>query len=110
ELIAPVLQQADLRLAQCERVYSENGGVEPQFVYGPGGNHGRQHPRMAAIWKAAGIDIVSLAGNHEEEACAPAIIEHNGVRVAFLSYCSVLRDGQAAGPGKPGVAPARAHT
>ena len=53
ELIAPVLQQADLRLAQCERVYSEHGGVEPQFVYGPGGNHGRQHPRMAGIWIAS---------------------------------------------------------
>jgi poly-gamma-glutamate synthesis protein (capsule biosynthesis protein) len=139
ELIVPVLRQADVRLAQCERVYSENGGIEPQYMYGPGGNHGRQHPRMAGIWKAADIDIVSLAGNHaldwgpealldtvdlfrgmgkhvigagkdEEEACAPAIIERNGVKVAFLSYCSVMRDGQAAGPGKPGIAPARAHT
>src|SRR3981081_2435334 len=63
ELIAPVLQQADLRLGQCERIYPETG-ADPQFLYGPGGQHGRQHPRMAAVWNAAGIDIVSLASNH----------------------------------------------
>lgn len=63
ELIAPVLKTADLRLGQCERVYSERG-TDPQFLYGPGGQHARQHPRMAAVWKAAGIDIVSMASNH----------------------------------------------
>jgi hypothetical protein len=138
ELIAPVLKQADFRLAQCERVYSERG-ADPQFIYGPGGHHARQHPRMAGVWNAAGIDIVSMASNHSmdwgpdalldtvdmfrgmgkhvigagrdgEEARKPAIIERNGVKIAVLSYCSVLRDGQAAGPGKAGVAPARAHT
>lgn len=138
ELISPVLQQADLRLGQCERTYSERGW-DPQFLYGPGGQHGRQHPRMAVVWKAADIDIVSLAGNHAmdwgpealldtielfrgmgkyvigagkdaEEARRPAIVERNGVKIAFLSYCSVLRDGQAAGPGKAGIAPVRAHT
>lgn len=138
ELIAPVLSQADLRLAQCERTYSLRGW-DPQFLRGPGGQHSRQHPRMAAIWKAANIDIVSMAGNHamdwgpealldtvdlfrgmgkeiigvgkdEEEARRPAIVERKGIRIAFLSYCSVLRDGQAAGPGKTGVAPVRANT
>ncbi|MBI4191933.1 MAG: CapA family protein [Betaproteobacteria bacterium] len=138
ELISPVLQQADLRLGQCERTYSERGS-EPQFSYGPGGQHSRLHPRMASVWKAAGIDIVSLASNHAmdwgpdpvldtaelfrgmgkyvigagrdaEEARKPAIVERNGVKIAFLAYCSVLRDGQAAGEGKAGIAPMRAHT
>lgn len=138
ELIAPVLRQADLRLGQCERTYSERGWV-PQFSSGPGGQHSRLHPRMASVWNAAGFDIVSLASNHAmdwgaealldtvelfrgmgklvigagrdaEEARAPAIVERNGVKIAFLAYCSVLRDGQAAGMGKAGVAPARAHT
>lgn len=138
ELISPVLQQADLRLGQCERTYSDRGW-DPQFLYGPGGQHARQHPRMAGIWKAADIDIVSLAGNHAmdwgpealldtvelfrgmgkhvigagkdaDEARKPAIVERNGVSIAFLSYCSVLRDGQAAGPGKAGIAPVRAYT
>jgi hypothetical protein len=138
ELVAPVLRQADLRLGQCERVYSTRG-VDPQFAYGPGGHHARQHPRMAEVWNAAGIDIVSAASNHSMdwgpdalldtvdmfrgmgkyvigagrdgvEARKPALIERNGVKIAVLSYCSVLRDGQAAGPGKAGVAPLRAHT
>jgi len=138
ELITPVLRQADIRLGQCERVYSERG-QPPQFAYGPGGQHTRLHPRFASVWKAAGIDVVSLASNHamdwgpdalidtidmfremgktvigagrdEEEARKPALIERNGVRIAILAYCSVLRDGQAAGKGKTGIASMRAHT
>jgi poly-gamma-glutamate synthesis protein (capsule biosynthesis protein) len=133
-----VLKQADLRLGQCERVYSERGW-EPQFALGPGGQHARLHPRMAGVWDAAGIDIVSIASIHamdwgpdamldtvdlfrgrgklvigggrdEEEARKPAIVEKNGVKIALLAYCSVLRDGQAAGKGKAGIAPLRAHT
>ena len=38
------------------------------------------------------------AGKDAEEARKPAIVERNGVKIAFLAYCSVLRDGQA--PGK----------
>src|SRR5262249_50911012 len=140
DLIAPVLRQADVRLGQCERTYSERG-ADPQFTDGPGqqsGHHSRLPPRMAGIFKAAGIDIVSMASNHAmdwgpdalldtidlfrgmgkqvigagrdgEEARKPAIVERNGVRIAILAYCSVLRSGQAAGKGKVGIAPVRAH-
>ena len=62
-LIAPVLAQADIRLGQCERVYSKRG-TEPQFTYGPGGQHSRLDPKMAGVSNTAGIDIVSLASNH----------------------------------------------
>jgi hypothetical protein len=138
ELIAPVLRQADLRFGQCERLYSERG-ADPQFAQGPGGKHARISPGMASVWDAAGIDIVSMASNHAmdwgpdalldtidvfrqrgkvvigagkdaAEARRPAIIEKHGVRIAFLAYCSVMRDGQAAGEGKVGMAPMRAHT
>jgi hypothetical protein len=138
ELVAPVLKQADIRLGQCERTYSERGQV-PDFAYGPGGQHSRLHPGMAGVWNAAGIDIVSLASNHAmdwgpdamldtvemfrgmgkivigagrdaDAARAPALIERNGVKIAVLAYCSVLRDGQAAGVNKAGIAPMRAHT
>lgn len=138
ELITPVLRQADLRFGQCERTYSKRGW-EPQFSKGPGGQLTRLDPAMAAVWKAADIDIISLASNHAmdwgpeavldtvelfrgmgkhaigagrnaEEARKPAIVECKGVRIAFLAYCSVLRDGQAAGAGKAGIAPMRAHT
>ena len=63
ELIAPVLKQADLRLGQCERTYSERGWM-PQYSTGPTGQHSRLHPRLAGVWDAAGIDVVSLASNH----------------------------------------------
>jgi poly-gamma-glutamate synthesis protein (capsule biosynthesis protein) len=38
------------------------------------------------------------------------IVERGGVRVGFLAYCSVLREGYAATHDRPGVAPLRAHT
>ncbi len=143
ELIAPVLQQADIRFGQCERIYSTRG-ADPQFTDGPGpggqtGDHTRLPPHMAGVWQKAGIDVISLASNHamdwgpdpvidtidlfrsmgkhvigagkdEDEARKPAIIEKNGVKIAFLAYCSVFRSGQAAGKGKVGLAPVRAQT
>jgi poly-gamma-glutamate synthesis protein (capsule biosynthesis protein) len=138
ELIAPVLRQADLRFGQCERTYSKRGW-EPQYSKGPGGQLTRLDPEMAGVWKAAGMDIISLASNHAmdwgpeaildtaelfrgmgkhpvgagrnaAEAHKPAIVECKGVKIAFLAYCSVLRDGQAAGETKAGIAAVRAHS
>ena len=51
-LIAPALKQADIRLGQCERTYSERGWM-PQYSTGPTGQHSRLHPRMAGVWDAA---------------------------------------------------------
>ncbi len=138
ELITPVLKQADIRFGQCERTYSTRGW-EPQYAYGPGGQLTRLDPKMAGIWKSTGMDVISLASNHAmdwgpepvldtielframgkhvvgagkdaEAARKPAIVECKGVKIAFLAYCSVLRDGQAAGVGKAGIAPVRART
>jgi poly-gamma-glutamate synthesis protein (capsule biosynthesis protein) len=137
-LIAPVLKQADIRLGQCERTYSERGWM-PQYSTGPTGQHSRLHPKLAGVWDAAGIDVVSVASNHAmdwgpeamldtvdlfrargrqvigggkdgDEARKPAMVEKHGVKIAILAYCSVLRDGQAAAKGKAGIAPLRAHT
>ena len=101
-------------------------------------HHGLLKPHMASVFNQCGFDIVSVASNHSmdfgeeallesiatlqknglqtvgagrnlEEARRPAIVERNGVRVAFLAYCTVLRKGHEAGPNKPGVAPMRAH-
>jgi len=125
-------------VAQCERTYSERGWYQ-EWNTTPGGKHTRQHPRLASVLQAAGIDVVSLASNHamdwgyepmfdtidlfrnmgmqvigagrnSEEARRPAIVEKNGVKVAILGYCSAIRDGQAAVDNKPGIAPMRAFT
>ena len=135
ELAKPTLAHADLRFAQVERVYSERGSLQVHS----GDAHSRVPPHMASIFSDCGFDVVSVASNHAmdwgpdamldtvevlrkrgiatagagrnlEEARAPAILEKNGVRVAFLAYCSVLREGYAAKRDKPGVAPLRVHT
>lgn len=135
ELVKPVLRQADLRFAQVERVYSTRG----EFQLHSNGAHSRVPPHMISIFTDCGFDVVSLASNHAmdwgsdalldtadllrskgikvvgagrnlEEARAPEIIEKNGVKVAFLAYCSILQNGYAAGPASPGVAPLRVHT
>ena len=134
-LARPTLAAADLRIAQCERVYSELGSLQVHS----GGEHSRLPPPMASIFTDCGFDVVSMAGNHAmdwgpeamldgaevlrarglqvvgvgrnlAEARQPAIVERKGVRIAILGYCSVLRDGYAAGPKSAGVAPLRAHT
>lgn len=107
ELILPVLKQADLRFGQCERSYSERPPV-----LAPGGLRTSRHPREASVWKTAGIDIISMASNHTMDCGAgalldtielfrgmgkqcigagkdiaaarePALVEINGVKIAF---------------------------
>lgn len=132
--VRTTLQAADLRFAQVERVYSERGALQVHS----GGEHSRVKPHMASIFDDCRFDVLSVASNHAmdwgedalldsielfrskgivtvgagrnlDEARKPAFIDRNGVRIAFLSYCSVLREGYAAGPKKAGIAPLRAH-
>lgn len=134
-LAKDTLRAADLRFAQVERVYSERGALQVHS----GGRHSRVKPAMASVFTECGFDVVSVASNHAmdwgpeamldsievlrglgmatvgagrnlAEARAPAILERNGLRIAFLGYCSVLRDGYAAEEHRPGVAPLRVHT
>lgn len=134
-LVRSTLATGDIRFAQSERLYSERGSLQVHS----GVTERPLKPRMASVFSDCAFDVVSLAGNHGMdwgpealldtisvfrekgirtvgagrnvmEARQPAIIERNGVRVAVLAYCSVLREGYAAGPDKPGIAPLRAHT
>ena len=129
-LVRDTLLAADIRFAQVERVYSERGGLQPHS----GGGHSRLPPAMASVFSDCGFNIVSVASNHAmdwggealvdtvdllrdqgirtigagrnlAEARRAAFIDCHGLRVAFLAYCSILHDGYAAGPDKPGVAP-----
>ena len=134
-LVRSTLAAADLRFAQCERVYSTRGALQLHS----GGGHSRLPPHMAEVFSDCGFDVVSVASNHAmdwgeealldtialfrakgiqvigagcnlDEARQPAVLERNGVRIAFLAYCSILNDGYAAGLHKAGIAPLRAHT
>ncbi len=133
------LSSADIRFAQCERLYvdsADSGSSEHDQDVTLG--HGPLPLDLISIFTASNFDVVSMAGNHTmeygaeaaletvaqfekrgirvvgagpnlKEASTPVVIEKNGVKVAFLAYCSVLREGHEAGPNKPGVAPLRAH-
>lgn len=134
-LAKPVLAGADIRFGQVERVYSERGSLQVHS----GGAHSRVKPQLASVFEDCGFDVVSVASNHAmdwgadalldtaelfrskgfqvigvgenlREARRPAIVEKNGAKIAFLAYCSILREGYAAGRDKPGIAPLRAHT
>jgi poly-gamma-glutamate synthesis protein (capsule biosynthesis protein) len=135
EFVRVTLEQADVRFAQVERVYSERGALQLHS----GGAHSRVKPHMASVFSDCGFNVVSLASNHAmdwgwdaledtielfrrqgiatvgagrtlEEARRPVIVERNGVRIAALAYCSILNAGYAATDVKPGIAPLRAHT
>src|ERR1051325_1755469 len=129
-LVRDTLLAADIRFAQVERVYSTRGTLQPHS----GGSHSRLPPAMASIFTDCGFNIVSVASNHAmdwgpdalldtvellraqgirtvgagrnlTEARRPEFIDCKGLRVAFLAYCSILQDGYAAGPDRPGVPP-----
>jgi hypothetical protein len=136
ELVLPTLATADVRIAQCERLFSVRGTA--QAAVGDQ-SHSLRPPAEAELFSECGFDVVSLASNHAldfgaealldtldlfrskgiqtigagrniEEARRPAFVERNGVRVAILGYCSVGRDGYSASATSPGIAPLRAHT
>ena len=138
-LAQPALDTGDIRFAQCERLYYASDDSSDSNTINVDLGHRPLQPHQISIFTDSGFDIVSLAGNHTmewggeialatkslfekkgiqvvgvgrdlAEACEPAIIERNGVRVAFVAYCSVLRDGHEAGHNKAGVAPMRART
>ena len=133
-LIQPVMKAADIRFGNCERIYSTLGTDQNN-----GHSYNRLKPEMLSIFTDCGFDVVSVAANHAldvgpeammdsianlhklgiqttggganlKEARTPAIVERKGVRVAFLAYCSILKEGYAAEKNRPGVAPMRAHT
>jgi len=130
-----LLKEADIRFAQVERVYSDRGN----FQLHSAGHHSRLPPSNASIFRDCGFNVVSLASNHAmdwgeealldtielfksmdiavvgagsnlQNARKPAIINKNGLKVAFLAYCSVLREGYSAGLSSAGIAPLRAHS
>src|SRR5262249_1658466 len=132
-LTKAALAKGDLVFGQCERLYSDRTYGAPTDIVT--GNRPLK-PHMVSIFTDCGFNVVSMGGNHTmdwgadalldslevfkktgiptmgagrnlEEARKPVFFEKNGVRVAVIAYCSVVREGHEAGPDKPGVAPLR---
>lgn len=126
ERVASLLRNADLTVANLEGTFTERGApADKLYTF-------RTPPRFARSLVEAGIDVVSLGNNHtadfgrvgiedtlaaldtagirhagagldEEQARRPALVEANGLRIAFLSYTDV-QENTFAGPDAPGVA------
>lgn len=132
--VSATLDAADIRIGQCERVYTELGSRQNN------GHPTVRLPReMASVFFDTRMDVVSLAGNlamdfgpeamldtkkfflgkgikvvgvgaNSQEAREPVYLRRNGKTIAVLGYCSVLRKGSEAGHSKPGIAPLRVRT
>jgi len=134
EFVGPVLAGMDVVVAQNERHYSKRRDIFPT-----GGFTELTDPSHAAALRLGNFDVFSFASNHGmdlgpdvmletigvlrdlgfkvvgaganiAEARAPEFVERKGVRIAFLSYCSVLRQNYQAGETSAGAAPMRAYT
>jgi poly-gamma-glutamate synthesis protein (capsule biosynthesis protein) len=128
-----ILSSVDIAFAQLETPYSEKGSQGSSGFRGTV----RKDPHNRKSIANAGYSVISLASNHSadwgydalldcidnlraegvtaigagkniSEARQPAIVERNGKRIAFLSYCSVAPEGYYAASNKPGCAPMRA--
>lgn len=131
---ASTLRRADTCFAQLETTISERGEPVPNARLAM-----RSPPAMARAVRAAGIGVMSFAGNHcfdygfhgfrdtlmhaqaagirlcgagEDLSSARqhVLVEAGAARVAFLAASSILPEGYAAEPMKPGCAPMRAMT
>jgi poly-gamma-glutamate capsule biosynthesis protein CapA/YwtB (metallophosphatase superfamily) len=127
------IQATDLRFGNFEPPLSERGTPAEKLAAI------RSHPSVAQDFNRLNFDIVTLANNHVtdygpdaladtirifddlgvrhvgagptlDDAVAPAIIEHNGVRLGFIAFTCLAAPNARATDGKPGVAAIRVHS
>ncbi|WP_328396330.1 CapA family protein [Nocardia sp. NBC_00416] len=134
ESVHPVLRAADIAFCQLEIALTDRGTRVPHVRH-----TARSSPATAEVLRDAGFGVVSWASNHcmdwgpdgfydtidALEASGATVVgvgpdlasarrvrtvEVDGVRTAFLAYCSILPEGYWATDRRPGCAPLRAHT
>jgi poly-gamma-glutamate synthesis protein (capsule biosynthesis protein) len=134
EPLRPLLAQADIVFGNCEGVYSDRPSRAPSHKHFNGAGRER-----GAFLGEVPFHVMTCANNHMidggyegladtlellrgqgiattgagmdiAEATAPAILERNGLRVAFLGFCSVYPVGYEARASRPGLAPLRVRT
>ena len=136
ELVNAEIQKADFAFAQIEAIYAKSGEVNVSGTSSPL----RGDPENVAAIGRAGFNLASFASNHcmdygisafretiqhfknvpgmnvfgagenLAEARKPVIMEHNGNKIGWLAYCSILPIRYWADIDRPGCAPARART
>ncbi len=132
--LEPLFHAADVVFGNCEGVYSDRPARSPSHKHFMGAPRER-----GSMLGAAGFDVMTLANNHMvdggyqgledtlellhgqgvattgagmnlEEALRPAVVERDGLRIAFLGFCTVFPVGYEARPDRPGLAPLRVRT
>ena len=139
EDVAPVLQDGAFTLGNLEGPICDGGEVDASKA-GTGGAVFKMPLSVAPALKRAGFDALALANNHTmdlgatgliqtidnldkagvawagggrniAEARRPAILESDGIKLAFLSYTSSFIPGTSpAGPSKPGLCTVTVNT
>lgn len=136
EKIADELRKGDIVYGNLEFPATDKGAFDVSKFWGVGR---RMKPEDIQALTYAGFDVVSLANNHLmdygpegllqtidllnaeriahcgagrsiEEARKPAIVERDGIRVAFVSFTSVFVPSFAATTDRPGMATLRVST
>ena len=135
EFVAKEIKEADISICQLECTMSEKGVLRTD-VRNPA--H-RVHPKNIRALTSAGFNVVTYAGNNNldygteafletidllskhdisvvgagrnlSEARKPVIKERSGTKIAFVSFCSILRDGYEASEQRPGLSPLKVKT
>ncbi len=126
--LTPLLRTADIVFGNCEGVYSDRPSPSPTHKHF--GVTARERGSMLGevpfhvmtcannhmidggyegladtleLLRGQGIAVTG-AGVSLDEATEPAIVERDGVSVAFLGFCSVFPHGYEARPKRPGLA------
>lgn len=136
ERAVPELQRGEIVYGNLEFPITDRGRFDPSKYWVEGR---RMKPEDTGALGEAGFHVVSLANNHVmdfgpegllqtielldsrgiahcgagrnlTEARKPAVVERNGVRVAFLSYTSVFVASFTASQDRPGMAVVRVNT
>jgi hypothetical protein len=132
--LEPLFASADIVFGNCEGVYSDRPAPSPSHKHFMGAPRAR-----GEMLGEVGFDVMTCANNHMldggypaledtlellraqgiavtgagtdiAEATRPAVLERNGLRIAFLGFCSVYPVGYEARPSRPGIAPLRVRT
>jgi poly-gamma-glutamate synthesis protein (capsule biosynthesis protein) len=132
--LEPLFHAADIVFGNCEGVYSDRPAPAPSHKHLMGAPRER-----GSMLGEVGFDVMTCANNHMvdggyvgledtlellreqgiavtgaggdiTEAVRPAVVERNGLRIAFLGFCSVYPVGYEARADRPGLAPLRVRT
>lgn len=132
--LAPLFATADLVFANCEGVYSDRPAKSPSHKHFCGAPLER-----GSMLGDVGFDVMTCANNHMidgghqgladtlellrgqgiavtgagmdiNDATRSAVVERNGITVAFLGFCTVYPVGYEARDDRPGLAPLRVRT